>query len=138
MFLELILSNTLPHRTRAAYASLHQPQHLIHIIRTAPFLVQQHIDFLLHLRLLHRLAIRPHPSRREVFRERVRDERGRVETGEGDELPAVAERGEARDVGFLLVGGHGGLPVEGGGEVIGESEREEVSFRADVRTWLFV
>ena len=40
---------------------------------------------------------------------------------EGDELPAVAKLSEALDVGLLVGGGHGALPVEGGGEVVGES-----------------
>ena len=44
-----------------------------------------------------------------------------METGEGDELPAVAELTETFDVGFLVFAGHGGFPVEGGGEVVGES-----------------
>lgn len=43
-----------------------------------------------------------------------------MQAGERDELPAVAHGGEAGDVGFLLGGGHGGFPVEGGGEVVGQ------------------
>jgi len=43
-----------------------------------------------------------------------------VEARERDELPAVAQGAEARDVGGLGGGGHGGFPVEGGGEVVGE------------------
>lgn len=44
-----------------------------------------------------------------------------MQAGECDELPAVAHGGEALDVGFLVCGLHGGLPVEGRGEVVGES-----------------
>lgn len=42
-------------------------------------------------------------------------------------MPAVAELAEAADVGFLFVAGHGGFPVEGGGEVVGESGWDVVS-----------
>jgi hypothetical protein len=35
-----------------------------------------------------------------------------VQTGQGDELPAVTQLAEALDVGLLLVAGHGLLPVE--------------------------
>ena len=52
-----------------------------------------------------------------------------MQAGEGDELPAVAQFAEAGDVGFLFVGGHGGFPVEGGREVVGESVKiESVSY----------
>jgi hypothetical protein len=42
-----------------------------------------------------------------------------VQACERDELPAVPHFREARDVCLLLVSGHCGLPVEGGGEVVG-------------------
>jgi hypothetical protein len=48
-----------------------------------------------------------------------------VQAGQRDELPAVAELGEAADVGLLVVARHGRLPVEGGGEVVGESVESE-------------
>ena len=43
-----------------------------------------------------------------------------METREGDELPAVAHLSEAGDVRLLFGAGHGGFPVEGWGEVVGQ------------------
>ena len=53
--------------------------------------------------------------------ELVADQGCAVQTGQGDELPAVSELAETLDVGHLLVAGHGGFPVEGWGEVVCES-----------------
>lgn len=87
------------------------------------------IDLVLHLGLLDQLSISPHPLLGVGLGEDVGDERGGVQAGEGDELPAVAEFGEALDVRLLLVARHGRLPVEGGREVVRESvgNRTEVS-----------
>jgi len=59
-----------------------------------------------------------------------------VQTGEGDELPAVAELGEALDICFLLVAGHGCFPVERGGEVVCESVIFVISFATKKRDWM--
>src|SRR5699024_7272255 len=75
----------------------------------------------LHLGLLHQLAVRAHTLLGERLRELVRDECSGVQTGQGDELPAVSESTEALDVGLLLVTRHGLLPVERGGQVVGKS-----------------
>lgn len=83
--------------------------------------MRNHINLILYFRLLHQLPVRTHPLFCERARELVADEGGGVQAGEGDELPAVAEFAEAVDVGFLFGAGHGGFPVEGGGEVVGES-----------------
>jgi hypothetical protein len=121
---KLILSNTLAHRTRATNTSAHHLQQLIRIVRAAPLLVRNNLNALLHLRFLHNLAVSPHAPVGESGRERVGDESGRVQARERDELPAVAHGREARDVGFLVFGLHGRFPVEGGGEVVGESKVE--------------
>lgn len=78
------------------------------------------VDTLLHLGLLHELAVGAHAVLGEGLGELVRDKRGGVQAGQGDELPRVAELAETLDVGLLLVAGHGLLPVEGGGQVVGE------------------
>lgn len=72
------------------------------------------------LLLLDRLAVRTHAPDGVILGELVGDERGLVQAGERDELPAVAQLGETLDVGFLALGVHGRLPVEGGGEVVRE------------------
>lgn len=79
------------------------------------------VDLVLHLGLLDQLAIRPHTLLRVGLGKDVGDQRRGVEAGEGDELPTVAELGEAIDVRLLLVARHGRLPVERGGEVVRES-----------------
>ena len=52
--------------------------------------MRHHITLDLHLRFLYQFAVGTHPLFSEGFGELVRDERGGMETGEGDELPAVA------------------------------------------------
>lgn len=84
--------------------------------------MRDNIDLALYLRLLDKLSIRTHTLLGKSFGELVTDEGGSMQTGERDELPAIAEFGEALDVSFLFVTGHGRFPVEGWGEVIGESE----------------
>ena len=59
-----------------------------------------------------------------------------MQTGECDELPAVAELGEALDICFLLVAGHGCFPVERGGEVVCESVIFVISFATKKRDWM--
>lgn len=79
-----------------------------------------HVDTLLHLGLLDQLAVRAHSVLGEVLRELVADERGRVQTGQGDELPAVTQLAQALDVRLLLVARHRLLPVEGRRQVVGQ------------------
>lgn len=78
------------------------------------------IDAGLDLGLLDELAVGAHADLAVGLGELVADEGGGVETRKSDELPAVAELGEAADVGLLLVAAHGGLPVEGRRKVVGE------------------
>lgn len=85
--------------------------------------MSKHLDTVLGLGLLDDFSVGAHAVLGEGLGEGVGDEGGLVQAGEGDKLPAVAELGEAVDVGFLLFAGHGGLPVEGGGEVVCEPER---------------
>ena len=126
--MKLILRHTPTHRRRATHTASNHLQHLIRIRGTAPLLMLDHIDTELHLGLLHQLAIRTHALLRVGARKAVADQRRRVQARERDELPAVAELGEAADVRLLLVARHGRLPVEGGGEIVGESKRgHEVS-----------
>jgi len=111
--LELLLRNTLAHGAGAADTASHHLQQVVDVVGTAPFLVGDNVDLALHLGLLHQLAVRAHAVLGVRLGELVRDERGRVQTGQRDELPAVAELAETLDVRLLLLGGHGSLPVEG-------------------------
>ena len=81
-----------------------------------------HVDLTFDFRFLDELSVRTHALLGERFGELVGYQSGRVQAGERDELPAVTQLGEALDVGFLLVAWHGGFPVEGWGEVVGESD----------------
>ena len=118
---KLILRNTLAHRTSTAHTTTDHLQQLIRVICTTPLLVRNNLHALLHLGFLHNFAVGAHSALRIRGSKRVGDQSRRVQAGERDELPAVTHRGEALDVGFLVGGLHGGLPVEGGGEVVGES-----------------
>ena len=73
-----------------------------------------------YLRFLDDLAIGPHALLGVGLGEGIGNKRRLVQAGERNELPTVAERGEALDVGFLLVARHGRFPVEGGREVVGK------------------
>merc|ERR1712176_1441326 len=88
--MELILSNALAHRRRRRNTTSNHLQQIIRIISTAPLLVRHNLHTTLHLRLLHKLAISAHSLLRECLGECVGDERGLVQTGQRDELPAVA------------------------------------------------
>ena len=109
---ELDLGNALTHRTRAAHTAGDHPQQPVHIFRPTPLLVRDYITSNLDFRFLDQLPISPHASLHECRCELVGNQGGRVQTREGDELPAVAEFAETGDVGFLFGGGHGALPVE--------------------------
>ena len=117
---ELILSDTLAHRRRGADATGDHLLELIDVRGARPLLVLDDIDTGLDLGLLDELAVGAHADLAVRLGELVADERGGVQTREGDELPAVAELGEAADVGLLLVAAHGGLPVERRRQVVGE------------------
>lgn len=119
---KLILRDALPHRTRRAHTATNHLQQLIGVIRARPLLVRDNLHALVHLRLLNHLAISPHTALREVASERVGNQRGAVQARQRDELPAVAHARQALDVGFLLRRLHRRLPVEGGREVVRESE----------------
>ena len=79
------------------------------------------VDAQLNLGLLDELAVGAHADLGVGAGEAVAGEGRGVQARQGDELPAVAQGGEAADVRLLLVAGHGRLPVEGRGEVVGES-----------------
>ena len=110
--LELVLGDTLTHRSGTADTAGDHLQHVIHVVGATPFLVGDHIDAILHLGLLYQLAVSTHSVLGVVLREGVGDERGGVQTGKGDELPAVSQLTKSLDVCLLLVAGHGLLPVE--------------------------
>jgi hypothetical protein len=120
MFGELILSNTLAHGTGTANTAAHHLKQVIRVVGTTPFLVCDNVDTVVHLWLLDQLAVCSHALLGIGLGELIGDEGGLVETGEGNELPAVAELCETLNVGLLLVAGHGGLPVEGWGEIVGQ------------------
>ena len=76
--LKLILCNPLPHRTRTTNAAGNHLQHIVNIIRPAPLLMRNHIDLILHFRLLHQFPVRTHPLFGERAGKLVADEGGRV------------------------------------------------------------
>lgn len=86
---------------------------MINQIRTTPFLMRDNIDFAVHLGLLDKLAVCAHTLFGVCGSELIGDKGCTVQTGKGDELPAVAELAEALNVGKLFVLGHGCFPVEG-------------------------
>lgn len=110
--MELVLGDTLAHRARTRHATLDHLQQLIHVVRTGPLLVLDDIDTTIHLRLLHQLAVGTHALAAVGAAELVGDQRRGVQTRERDELPAVAQLRETRDVGLLLRAWHRRLPVE--------------------------
>lgn len=84
--------------------------------------MRDNVDAIGHLRFLYELSVGAHALLCVRLGECVGDEGSCVQTGQGDELPGVAEGAKALDVGFLFVAGHGLLPVEGGGEVVGKPD----------------
>ena len=134
--LELILSNTLAHSTSTTNTTSNQFQHIINIVlppilantqsqsekgqtySTTPFLMRNNITPTLHLRFLNQFSVRSHSPLGIGAGELITNQCCRMETGKGDELPAIPKFGEALDVCFLIGGGHGCFPVEGGGEVV--------------------
>lgn len=123
LLFELILGDALAHGAGGADAAGDHLLQVVDVIRAAPLLVADDVDAELHLGLLDELAVGAHALGGVGAGEAVRGEGGGVQPREGDELPAVAQGGEAADVRLLLVAGHGGLPVEGGGEVVREPVR---------------
>jgi len=125
--MELLLRHTLTHGSSAAHAARHHLLQLIHVVGTAPLLMLDNVDALVHLGLLDHLAVGAHTASRVGLGELVADEGGRMEAGQGDELPAVAELGQTADVSLLVGGRHGRFPVEGRGEVVAEPGKDQVS-----------
>jgi hypothetical protein len=117
---ELVLRNTSTHGTRTRHTTLHHLQQLIRVVRTRPLLMLHHIHTAIHLRLLDQLAIGTHALLAVRAAELIRDERGGVQTSQGDELPAVPEVGKTLDVRLLLVARHRSLPVERRRQVVRE------------------
>ena len=89
--------------------------------------MRYHINLAFHLWFLDQLPIRTHALLGKRLAELVGDEGGGVEPGKGNELPAVAEGAQPGNVRFLFGAGHGRFPVEGGGEVVGESGEQKIS-----------
>merc|ERR1711939_590291 len=95
---KLVLRDTLAHSARRAHTAADHLEQLISVVGARPLLVRDDLDALLHLRLLHDLAVRAHAALRVRARERVADQRRAVQACERDELPAVAHGREALDV----------------------------------------
>lgn len=126
--MELVLGDTLAHGAGARDAAGDHLEELVAVVGAAPLLVLDDVDAAVHLGLLDELAVGAHAVLGVGAGELVADEGRRVQAGQGDELPAVAQRGQAADVRLLLVAGHGRLPVERGGEVVSEPEGEKKRF----------
>jgi len=75
-------------------------------------MIETYINTLCGLWLLDEIAISTHAADLVILGELARDQSVRVQTGQGDELPAVAELTETLDVCLLVLGSHGRLPVE--------------------------
>lgn len=118
--MELILRDTLTHSGSRANTTSDHLQQLIDIVGTTPLLMLDDINTQLRLGLLHQLAIRTHTLLAVRLGKLVANQGRGVQTSQGDKLPAVAQLGQTLDVSDLLVGRHGGLPVERGGQVVGE------------------
>lgn len=116
--MKLILGNTFTHGSGATNPAGDHLLQLVDVAGAAPLLVLDHVDAAFHFGLLNQLAVGLHALLAVGPRELVRDQGGGVQAGQGDELPAVSEPGEAPDVGLLVVPAHGRLPVEGRGEVV--------------------
>lgn len=125
---ELILSDTGTHGSGRADTTSDHLLELVNVGGATPLLVLDDVDLLVHLGLLHQLAVGAHADGAVGLGELVADQGGGVKTGEGDELPAVSELGEAADISLLLSAGHGALPVERGRKVVGEPRGKSVSF----------
>ncbi|KAJ6443327.1 protein kinase SNF1 [Purpureocillium lavendulum] len=95
---ELILGDALAHGGGGADAAGDHLLELVDVGGAAPLLVLDHVDAELHLGLLDELAVGAHAVLAVGAGEAVADEGRRVQAGERDELPAVAERGEAADL----------------------------------------
>lgn len=92
-------------------------------VGAAPLLMQELIDVLALLLPLDVLHEGKHALLLEVTRENLRDKRVHMETREGNELPAVAHGGQVRDEVLNVLLRHLlGVPVEAGGEVVGEED----------------
>lgn len=112
LVLELVLSHTLAHSSSAAHTTRDHLEQVIDVVGTTPLLVGDDVNALLHLGLLDQLAVGAHAVLGIGLGELVGDERGGVQTGQGDELPAVTQLAETLDIGLLLIARHGFLPVE--------------------------
>lgn len=121
--MELILRHTFTHGARAAHAARDHFQEVVDVVGAAPLLVGDDVDLVLHLGLLDEFAVGAHAALRKGLGEGVGDQGGRVQAGQGDELPAVTQLGQPLDVGLLVLGRHGRLPVETRREVVRESGR---------------
>src|SRR5690348_14422597 len=116
--MKLRLRDSFAHGTRAADTTSDHLEQAVDVASAAPLLVADNINVGLHLGLLDHLAVRPHASLDKGLTELICDQRSRMQARECDELPAVTQSAEAFDVGLLLIGWHGSLPVERGGEVV--------------------
>ena len=116
--LELILSHAFTHCTRRTDTTLHHLEALIHIIGPRPFLMLDHIHPAFHLRFLDQLPISPHPIPGKRLAELMADQRRGVQARQRDELPAITQLRQPEDVGRLLGGRHGRLPIERRGQIV--------------------
>lgn len=118
--LELVLGNTGTHGSSGSNTSSDHSQNTVNVLGSGPLLVLDNLTTLVNLGLLDLATVSLHTLLRVGLGELVGDESVGVQTGKGDELPHVAELGQSADVGLLVLGGHGGGPVERGRQVVSQ------------------
>src|SRR6478735_4356901 len=120
---ELVLSDTCAHSSRGTDAACDHLLQLVDICSTAPFLVLDDVNLLVHLRLLNKLTVGTHADGAVGLCKLVADQSCCVQTCKSDELPAVTERGQATNVSLLLIARHSCLPVEGWRKVVSKPSK---------------
>mmetsp|Transcript_26252 Transcript_26252/g.54066 ORF Transcript_26252/g.54066 Transcript_26252/m.54066 type:complete len:519 (-) Transcript_26252:151-1707(-) len=118
---ELLLCDTRAHDTCGGLATRDNVAGLVDDLGAAPFLVSQGLHTVLPLLALDKLHVSSCPALGVVPSEEVDAERVAVEARQGDKLPAESQLRKIPDEGLHLGIGHaGGIPVEGGAQVVGE------------------
>ncbi|KAH3684207.1 hypothetical protein WICPIJ_004850 [Wickerhamomyces pijperi] len=120
LLFELIFSDTLTHGSCRGNTTSDSLQQVINVFSTRPFLMLDNFNTQVDFRLLNVLSIGFHTDFSVFFRELVDSQGSCMQPSQCDELPDVTQLTQSLNVAFLVSNGHGCVPVERWGQVVGQ------------------